>query len=126
MTKMINIYEEYTDLSDLYKEAHGVRPRHYKALWTEEELEAEYKHLSAIAEENFKEEEKREAQALVEFEKLLQDTIDLGAGDRETAMRWLIEGSGEYDLGYFFWEHGLSYEIQLDWAKKYKKYVKVQ
>ena len=114
-----------TDLSDFHKDAFGVRPRHYKEWWTQEELDDEYDYLSKVCDDNAKREAIREAEALVKFEKLIEDTISHGAGDGETAIRWLVQGEGlelnEADLQYFFWGHGLSYELQNEWSKKYSK-----
>lgn len=117
---LIHISE--TGLSDAFKDAHGVRPRGiYKEWWTESELEIEFKHLSMICEDNRLHETKLEAEALVRFELLIKRTIKYGAADRETAIKWLVDGEDlqwcEYDLQYFFWKHGLSYEIQNKWAK---------
>ena len=117
---MIHIQE--TDLSDFYKDAYGVRPRHFKEWWTQKELDAEYEYLSKVCEDNMICESHREAEALVNFENLITRTIAYGAGDRKTAIRWLVQGENlemtEYDLQYFFWGHGLSYEIQNEWARQ--------
>ena len=122
MTNLIHISE--TDLSDFYKDAYGIRPRGvYKEYWTEAELEAEYHHLSEVCKDNRIMEEAREHQALEDFNKLVDETIAYGAGDKDTAIRWLVQGEGlemhSYDLEYFFWGHGLSYELQREWGKKY-------
>ena len=124
MTDLIHVSK--TDLSDFFKDANGFRPRGiYKEWWTEAELEEEYKHLSKLCEENRIIDEAREDEALVSFNKLVNESISLGAGNRETAIRWLVEGEGldfnSYDLEYFFWGHGLSWEHQREWAKKYSE-----
>lgn len=120
MTNLIHFND--TDLSDFSKEANGFRCRTYKEWWTQEELDAEYDRLGRICEENRIMEEAREHQALVDFEKLIADTIAYGAGDRETAIKWLVDGEGldfhVHDLQYFFWGHGLSYEIQNEWSRE--------
>jgi len=119
MTELIHFSK--TDLSDFSKEAYGFRCRSYKEWWTKDELEAEYARLSFICDDNMLYETKRESEALVQFEMLIKRTIALGASDRETAIRWLVDGEDlemtEQDLQYFFWGHGLSYEIQNKWAK---------
>ena len=38
------------------------------------------------------------------FEILFADTFSYGAGDRKTALRWLLDG--EYDVGYFAYMNG--------------------
>lgn len=121
MTDLIHFNE--TDLSDFSKDAYGFRCRTYKEWWTQDELNEEYDRLGRMCEENRIMEEAREHQAMLDFEKLIADTISHGAADRETAIRWLVDGEGldmnEYDLQYFFWGHGLSYEIQNEWAKEF-------
>lgn len=120
MSNLIHFSE--TDLSDFSKDANGFRDRSYKEWWTEEELHEEYERLSAICKENMENEAIQEKEALVKFESLIQKTIDNGAGDRETAIRWLIQGE-DLDINYsqnvehFFWLHGLSLE-KIDEFKK--------
>ena len=115
MTDLIHIFD--TDLSDFFKDAYGFRPRHnYKEWWTNDELQEEYDHLSTICKENMKIEESEQGKALICFEKLIEETIQYGAKDRKTALRWLIEGEGldldfGQDIEHFFWLHGLSWEM---------------
>jgi len=121
MENMIHIHD--TDLSDLLKDANGFRPRGiYKEWWTKEELEAEYKHLGDVCDSNSKAETIAESKALLDFNKLITETIELGASDRETAIKWLVDGENlewhTQDLQYFFWGHGLSYELQNEWSIK--------
>jgi len=109
-----------TMLSDMFKEANGFRPRHYKTWWTKAELEAKYAELERDIEDSIKCEEYAEKKALKRFKALIKETIGYGAGDRTTAIKWLVQGEGlefnEYDLKYFFWGHGLSYKLQHRWA----------
>jgi hypothetical protein len=117
---LIHISE--TMLSDMFKEANGFRPRHYKEWWTREELDAQYEYLEKEIDYTVKREEYAERQAVKKFKALVQETISYGAGDRETAIRWLVQGEGlemtVEDLKYFFWGHGLSWTIQNRWANK--------
>ncbi len=122
MTEQL-IHINDTDLSDFFKDANGFRPRSiYKEWWTKDELEEEYSRLGAVCEENRVMDEAREHQALLDFNKLIEETIAHGAADRETAIKWLVDGEGlefhTYDLEYFFWGHGLSYELQKQYTKK--------
>jgi len=117
------IHISNTDLSDLHKDAFGFRPRGiYQEWWDEKELENEYNFLNSICEQNMKDEAVLEASSLVNFENLIKKTIEYGADDRETAIKWLVDSENlefnEYDLQYFFWKYGLSYEIQNKWAKE--------
>lgn len=117
---MIHIND--TLLSDTYKDAFGIRPRHYKEWWTEEELRVEYTHLGRIISDNMAAEETAQAIALESFNKLVEKTMAHGAGDRMTAIRWLLQAEGielnpASSIGYLyqevehaFWKYGLSFE----------------
>ena len=117
---LIHISE--TMLSDMFKDANGFRPHHYKDWWTQDELDAQYDLLQKDIEDSIKREEYAEKQAVKAFKALIQETINHGAGDRETAIRWLVQGEGlemtVEDLKYFFWGHGLSWKLQNRWANK--------
>ncbi len=113
---MTDIHISKTDLSDFHKDAYGFRPRgHYQEWWTEEEVNAEYDRLSDICNENIESEAIQQKAALADFEKLIQETINQGAGDRLTAIRWLIQGEeldikfGQ-DVDHFFWIQGVSWK----------------
>ena len=120
ISKMLSVHLQMVHvsdacLSDYYKDAHGFRPRHYKLWWSYDELDAEIEYLSKVAEENYKAECAREEKALRAFEELIEETINHGAKDVETAIRWLMDGEDvdvEYrlDVEHFFWGHGLSHE----------------
>lgn len=96
---------------DFYKEVYGVRPRwiDFEAC-SEEELVQMLDHLDAAAKVEFARQEEAEKAAVVKFEKLVADTMAAGAVRRETALRWIMEGStcnGDWD--FLCWEHGLPY-----------------
>lgn len=121
MTNFYHVSE--TDLSDFFKDANGFRPSGiYKEWWTEEEIKAEYNHLGGVMDDNNKAEAIANSEALVDFNKLVDETIELGAPDKETAIKWLVDGEdlgwNAYDLKYFFWGHGLSYELQNSWTSE--------
>jgi len=120
---LIHIFD--TLLSDFHKDAFGFRPRgHYKDWWTQEELDAEYDRLDLICQANQEAEYIRFEHEQVRFEELIQETINYGAGDRKTAIRWLIQGEGlnidyKQDVEYFFWMQGLGFE----YADAYKSEI---
>ena len=121
---MIHIHE--TMLSDMFKDANGFRPRHYKEWWTEEELEKEYDYLQTCINESMERERIQHEIAEKEFEALILKTIELGAEDRDTAIRWLMQAEDVdtrnlQDVEHFFWGHGLSYEKYTEYGKKYTK-----
>ena len=77
-------------MSDLAKEAYGTRSMcPDTASMSLEELKAEHDRLCEIADENFNEEQRFQAKAVAEFEASVTNLINSGAGDRETAIRWL-------------------------------------
>lgn len=96
---------------DFYKEVYNVRPRwiDFDAC-TEADLEQMLDSLDAQAKVEFARQAAAEQAAVDAFEKTVTQAIALGARDRETALRWLMEGSacnGDWD--FLAWEHGLPY-----------------
>ena len=86
-------------ISDLYKDVNGVRPRFYNFNeWSDSELEAFTDKLIAQLKENEELEHLQEEADVKRFQGQVQKTIELGAGDRKTALKWLFS-SEEYDQG---------------------------
>jgi hypothetical protein len=80
-------------ISDLYKDVHGFRPRGYNwDAFSFQELTDFVNDLSDQADQEREYERKQAQLAEVEFNKRIQEVIDLGAGDRETALRWMLQG----------------------------------
>ena len=96
---------------DFYKEVHGIRPRwmDYDAM-TVEELEAEMAQLSKEADYVFAEEKRIQEENVAKFEQHVTNTICMGARDRETALRWIMDASqADGDWEYFCYLNGLPY-----------------
>lgn len=113
---METVYTYDTDIvSDLHKDAYGFRPR--GAFWqnweasTEDEKQAEWNSLLEACQRAIERQREEEALAIVRFEKLLEKTVSRGAGDRETALRWIMDASGidNGDWEFLCYEHGLPY-----------------
>ena len=82
---------------DGHKDAYGVKGRHYDfAAMTLEDLREEADRISAAIDVAIAEEKEREAEDLTAFEKEIEDVIGYGAGDRETALRWMTDGETFY------------------------------
>lgn len=80
---------------DMYKDVYGIRPRHIDYdLRTEAELEQMLEELSVELVAELARQDRAEANAIVEFERLVTQTINCGAGDRATALRWIKDESG--------------------------------
>ena len=114
-------------ISDLYKDVNGVRPRFYNFHeWSDSELEAFTDKLIAQLKENQELERLQEEADVQFFQAQIQKTIELGAGDRKTALRWLFS-SQEYDQGEYVtdWDiDGFLYSqgiVHSDFGKEVKK-----
>ena len=96
---------------DAYKEAYGVRPRFMDfASMSMEDLRQEAHSLSIAVEAEMKREEEQQEADLAEFKSLIQKTIDLGASDEETALRWLTQSEVFYhgqDVEHWVWNKGI-------------------
>lgn len=95
--------DELRDIfSDMYKDAHGMRPRFVDtSAWGEAEFEKEFTYLQGIIKRDLEEQDLRQEQAARDFEKRMTETIALGARDRATAMKWIhaaedTQGDDEY------------------------------
>ena len=80
-------------ISDLYKDVYGSRPRNWNfELMSFQELTDFVNSLSEQAEEQANQETEWAEKCVVEFKKNLQKVINSGAGDEETALRWMLQG----------------------------------
>ena len=80
---------------DMYKEAHGFRPRHIRLdLCTEAEMEADLDRLHAIIVDNELLRKAAEEKAAHAFEMRILSILACGAKDREMALRWVHEAEG--------------------------------
>jgi hypothetical protein len=78
-----------------------------------EDLEKELKHLCAVAKETADEEKRYEEAAYQTFLKRITEAMKLGASDKETAIKWILQAEGlenEKDAGYICYNLGLSYD----------------
>ena len=106
----------YSYISDASKEANGCRYRFDHTGMTFAQLEAECDYWSAQAQITIDEERAIADQVVEEFKALVQQTIELGAGDEATALRWLTQDqefySGQcvehwvYNQGILFTDYG--------------------
>lgn len=103
-------------ISDLYKDVYGSRPRNWNfEIMSFEELTDFVNDLSKMSEEQAKQEKEWAEKCVVEFKKNLQKVIDTGAGDRKTALRWMLQGDmGDdtqldiYAIEYFTMKRGIN------------------
>ena len=118
-TEQTGIEMDYTFdsdiVSDLYKEAFGRRPSDiFWSEWidaTDAEKQGIWERLMRHAECAANEERVREQEAIVAFERHVINTILMGARDRETALRWIMDASvcnGDWE--FLCYTHGLPYK----------------
>ena len=96
---------------DMYKEAHGFRPRHIRLdLCTEAELEADLNRLQSIINDNEVRRKAAEEKAAHDFEMRVLSLLQTGAKDRAMALRWIHEAEGSNgDDEYLCYLVGLPY-----------------
>lgn len=96
---------------DMHKDAYGVRPRGIDtSAWTLEDFEAEFAILGKAIECEEMARKEAETEAVKKFEQHVTNTICMGAGDRATALRWIMDASSANgDWEYFCYDLGLPY-----------------
>lgn len=80
--------------SDAHKDAYGFRDRSDTSHWTLEDYEREIAHCAEVIGREEREEDRRAALMLLEWESQLAKMQALGAADRATAIRWHIQSLG--------------------------------
>jgi hypothetical protein len=108
-----------TYIFDAHKTAFGFKGRHYDfASMSMEELREEADYIGKACQRAMKEEAEQEARSLEIFNELVQKTIASGAGDEETALRWLTQSetfNDGFDVEHWVYNHGILYT---DYGKK--------
>ena len=112
-------WEQMSDLEqaqcqywDMYKDAYGVRPRGIDtSTWTLAEFQAEFADLGQVINREEAQRKVAEKEAIEKFEKHVTDTICMGARNRETALRWIMDASNANgDWEYLCYDLGLPYQ----------------
>lgn len=111
-----------TIISDLHKDAYGYRPREwFWADWNKSndaQKQEIWDVLLRALDDEIEREKQEQAAAVADLEASIQRNLELGAADRETAIRWIIESLGldEYDLryggSYICFRMGLPYDMR--------------
>ena len=97
---------------DMYKDAYGFRPRGIDtSAWTVEQFQDEFKSLGEAIDREETARKASEAEAVAKFEQHVTNTICMGAGTREVALRWIMEASSANgDWEYLCYDLGLPYD----------------
>lgn len=119
MTTEFKSWEEMSTLeqyaqtwSDMYKDAHGFRPRIDVSTWVEEDFEQEFEWLSETIARNAHEEAHRALGYAQKLESVLTKMIEAGAADRQTALRWKFEAE-DLDLNSSFDREHFEFKLSL-------------
>jgi len=111
-------WEQMSDLEqaqciywDMYKDAHGVRPRGIDtSTWTMQDFQLEFASLQEVIVREEANRQVTEKEAVDKFEQHVTNTICMGARDRETALRWIMDASNANgDWEYLCYDLGLPY-----------------
>jgi hypothetical protein len=111
-------WEQMSDLEqaqcqywDMYKDAYGVRPRGVDtSAWTLADFDAEFQLLGEIIKQEDIARKAAETEAIEKFEQHVINTMCMGARDRETALRWIMDASNANgDWEYLCYDLGLPY-----------------
>lgn len=100
----------YSWISDASKDAQGFRHRMDISGMTFAELEAECEYWENQVDISIQYEKEQSDRAVKEFKALVARTIELGAKDEETALRWLTEDEKFYhgqDVEHFVYNQGI-------------------
>ena len=95
---------------DMYKDAHGYRPRGVDtSTWTLEDFEQEFASLGSVIQREEADRKTAEAQAIVKFEDRVTSLMHTGAS-RERVIAWLMDAEhANGDDEYFAFTQGLPY-----------------
>jgi hypothetical protein len=88
MPQLTELQELEQAYCEFHKDVYGVKARWYRAE-SVEQARADLDRLQAAGELVWAEEKRAQEQAAQRFEKRIEDTITSGAGDRQTALRWI-------------------------------------
>ena len=105
-----HVNECHSWISDASKDAQGFRCRMDVSNLTFEQLDAECDYWADAANAAAEEEAIFKAECVEEFKKVVQKTIALGAGDEESALRWLTQDETFYheqDVESWVYNHGI-------------------
>ena len=109
-TTMTKIEQLYSIFWDMYKDAHGVRPRGINTdSWTESQFNKEIDALEIVIRDDETRRLEDEAAAVLKFEDSVTNLMHTGT-NRERVVAWLLqEADAEDDPEYFCYKKGLPY-----------------
>ena len=88
--------ELLSTISDMYKDAFGIRPHGMFNDYSEVELRAEIERLQPLVDEAVEAEKQADAMSITRFNDEVGTFLQQGAANRSTAIRWMLQAQG-YD-----------------------------
>jgi len=123
--------DRYLDETTLYEMVSSCTSKSYArtvVAKTDNMSDAEFKkemdYWSKENEEHFAREKEQEEMAIKEFEERVTDMISSGAGNRETALRWIMQAENmedESDAGYICYSLHIPYSYQKEFEPLIKR-----
>ena len=105
--------ELVTYIYEGHKDAFGVKGRHYNFdSMSLDKLKAECDYIENAIKVALADEEARQKANIESLEERIANNINIGASDRTTAIRWILEAedlTNEYDVGYIQFTFGVPY-----------------
>ena len=96
-----------SEISDLYKDVNGFRPRRSFDEFSDEQLAEYLTNLGQEANEKFEEDRAYEKEKLAKFRGLISEICDMCNSEPKDAIRYLMDAEGVDELEYLFYRHGL-------------------
>ena len=107
-------------VSDLHKDAYGFRPREYFwAEWnnsTDAEKQVIWDRLCAALDAEIERERQEQEAAMAHFEAHVRHNMELGAPDRNTAIRWIIQSLDLDDMDMQYGGSRVCYDLSLPYS----------
>lgn len=126
MTTEFKSWDELSELEQLevtycemHKDVYGVKARWYRAE-SVEQARKDLETLGRALDAELEREAAEQQEAIAKFNKRIEDTIAAGAGDRETALRWIMDADDcprRDDWDYLCYVNGLPYGFFRETAK---------
>lgn len=111
-------------VSDLHKDAYGFRPSNW--FWTDwknasdDQKQKIWDDLVETLEDEIKRQREDNERATTQFEQRITDSIAAGAGTRQNAIRWILQGEGldkEQDYGYVCYQLDLPFSFEKEFEE---------
>jgi len=96
-----------SEISDVYKDINGFRPRSILNDMNVEDLRVFLADLHKQSREAYLRKEESQVASVVDFEKLISETQELCSCDRSSAVRFLIDAEEDPDVDYIEYSYNL-------------------